>query len=56
MFAIMFDLHFKSLQVVENYVGHGECISLISRYDANVIIPFLTMVLKHYSTILSKHV
>jgi hypothetical protein len=44
MLAIMFDLHFKSFQVVENYVGHGDCICLVSKYDANVIIPFLTMV------------
>jgi len=44
MFAIMCDLHFKSLQVVENYVGHGDCICLVSKYDANVIIHFLTMV------------
>ncbi len=34
----------KSLQVVENYVGHGDSICLVSKYDVNVIIPFLTMV------------
>jgi len=44
MFAITCDLHFKSLQVVENYVGHGDCICLVSKYDANMISHFLTMV------------
>jgi hypothetical protein len=28
MFTIMLDLQFKSLEVVENYVGHGELIHL----------------------------
>jgi hypothetical protein len=32
MLAIMFDFHFKSLQVVENYVGHGDYIHLVSKY------------------------
>lgn len=40
----MFDLLFKSLRVVENYVGRGDCICLVSKYDANVTIHFLTMV------------
>jgi hypothetical protein len=26
---------------VKNYVGHGACIHIASRYDANVIIPLL---------------
>jgi len=37
MLTIMFDPHFKSLTVVENYVGHGACIPIASGYDANVI-------------------
>ncbi len=40
MLTIMFDPHFKSLTIVENYVGHGACIPITSGYDANVIIPF----------------
>jgi hypothetical protein len=41
MFALMFNPRFKSLKVVENYVGRGACIHLASEYDANEVIPFL---------------
>jgi len=41
MLTLMLDPRFKSLRVVENYVGHGNCICLIVEYDANVIIPLL---------------
>jgi hypothetical protein len=41
MFALMFDPRFKSLKVVENYVGCGTCIYLVAKYYANAIIPFL---------------
>jgi hypothetical protein len=37
----MLDPRFKSLKVVENYVGCGTCIRLIVEYDVNVI-PLLT--------------
>jgi hypothetical protein len=40
-FAIMFDPCFKSLKVVENYVGCGACIRITFEYDANAIILFL---------------
>jgi hypothetical protein len=40
MFALMFNPRFKSLKVVENYVGRGACIHLASAYDANEVIPF----------------
>jgi hypothetical protein len=41
MFALMFDPRFKSLKIVENYVGFGACICFDVEYDANVIILFL---------------
>jgi len=41
MLALMFDLRFKSLKVVENYVGCGACICLVVEYDANAIIHLL---------------
>jgi hypothetical protein len=44
MLAIMFDPCFKSLKVVENYVGCGACIRLTFEYDANVIIKFLMII------------
>ncbi len=37
----MFDLRFKSLKVVENYVGCGACICLVVEYDANAVIHLL---------------
>jgi hypothetical protein len=37
----MFDPRFKSLKVVENYVGHGACICLVAKYDVNAIILLL---------------
>jgi hypothetical protein len=40
----MLDPRFKSLRVVENYVGRGACICLVAEYDANAVIPFLMTV------------
>jgi hypothetical protein len=39
--TVMLDPRFKSLRVVENYVGHGACICLVAEYDANAVIPIL---------------
>lgn len=44
MFALMFDPWFKSLKVMENYVGREACICLATEYDANVIVLFLMIV------------
>ncbi len=41
MFILMLDPRFKSLKVVENYVGRGACICLVTKYDVNIIIPLL---------------
>jgi hypothetical protein len=41
MLALMFDPRFKSLRVMENYVGHGACIHLVAKYDVNAVIPLL---------------
>jgi len=37
----MLNPRFKSLKVVENYMGCGVCICFIAEYDANAIIPLL---------------
>jgi hypothetical protein len=37
----MLDPRFKSLRVVENYVGCGAYIHLVAEYDVNAIIPLL---------------
>jgi hypothetical protein len=39
MLVLMLDPRFKSLRVVENYVGRGTCICLDAEYDDNAIIP-----------------
>ncbi len=44
MFVLMIGPRFKSLKVVENYVGHGACIHLVGKYDVNAIFPFLVIV------------
>jgi hypothetical protein len=41
MIPIMLDPCFKSLQVVENYVGHGKVIHFAFKYDAKTMIPLL---------------
>jgi hypothetical protein len=44
MFTLMFDPRFKSLKVVENYVGCKACICLVAEYDVNEVIPLLMIV------------
>jgi hypothetical protein len=51
MLIIMLDYCFQSLQVV----GHGNCIHLVSEYDANPGIRFL-MTMFEDDLFLSKHV
>ncbi len=40
----MLDPHYKSLQVVENYVGHGNAIHLAFKYDMKEVIPLLVTI------------
>jgi hypothetical protein len=44
MLVLMLDPRFRSLKVVENYVGRGACICLVAEYDINAIIPLLMIV------------
>ncbi len=46
MLALMLDPHYKSLQVVENYVGCGNAIRLAFEYDLKKVIPFMMNFLK----------
>jgi hypothetical protein len=41
MLVIMLDLQFKLLQVMENLVGCGNAIWLVSKYDLKAMIPLL---------------
>ncbi len=41
MITIMLDPHFKSLRIIENYVGHGATILLAFKFDAKVMTPLL---------------
>ncbi len=51
----MLDPRFKSLQVVENYVGCKDYIFRTSKFDANVIIP-LMMIFEVLHSIVQAHV
>jgi hypothetical protein len=42
----MLDPLYKSLQVVENYVGHGNAIRLALKYDMKEVNPLLMTFLK----------
>ncbi len=44
MFALMLDPHFKFLRVLKNYVGWGNVICLVTKYDAKVVIPLLMII------------
>lgn len=44
MLALMVDSYFKSLQVVERYMGCGNAIHFIIEYDVKEIIPLFMMV------------
>jgi len=41
MFVITLDPYFKILQVVKNYVAHGEVICFAFEYDGKIMIPLL---------------
>ncbi len=41
MFVITLDPYFKSLQVVKNYVVHGEVICFAFEYDGKITVPLL---------------
>jgi hypothetical protein len=41
LMAIMLDLHFKSLRIVEDLLGHGNAIQLATEYDAKIVTPLL---------------
>ncbi len=47
----MLDPRFKSLRVVENYVGRAACIHLATKYDVNAIIPLLMTMFEVLNTI-----
>ncbi len=41
MMAIMLDPHFKSFRIVENLLGCGNAIQLVTEYDVSIVIPLL---------------
>jgi hypothetical protein len=44
MLALLLDPHFKSLQVVESFVGCGNAICLAIEFDVKEVIPLLMIV------------
>jgi hypothetical protein len=51
MLALMLDPHFKSLRVVESFVGHGNVIHLTTKYDVKKVILLLMIFLDHLNPI-----
>jgi len=41
--AILLDMHFKSLCVLENLLGRGNAILLAIEYDAKIVVPLFTV-------------
>jgi hypothetical protein len=55
MFAFMLGPRFKSLRVMETYVGHRDCIHFVVEYDVNALILLLMIVFKVLN-LTAKHV
>jgi hypothetical protein len=51
MLILMLNPHFKSLWVVQNYVGHKNAICFIAKYDAKENIPFLMIIFEQLNPI-----
>ncbi len=49
--TFMLDPRFKSLKVVENYVGRGDYIHLVAKCDVNVVFLLLMIVFKGESRV-----
>jgi hypothetical protein len=52
MLALMLDPCFKSLWVVESFVGHGNVIHLVVDYDVKEVIPLLMTLLDQLNLII----
>jgi hypothetical protein len=44
MLAIMFDPHFKNMNVIWDFVGHAYAIQIVTNYDINIVCPILLQV------------
>ncbi len=51
MLALMLDPHFKSLQVVESFVGYDNVIHLTIEYDVKKVIPLSMIILDQLNPI-----
>jgi hypothetical protein len=56
MLALMLDPHYKSFQVIENYVGHGNAIHLTLEYDLKDVIPLLMTNFERLNPSIQAHV
>jgi len=52
MLALMLDPCFKSLWVVESFVGHGNVIHFVVEYDVKEVIPLLMTLLDQLNLII----
>jgi hypothetical protein len=56
MLTLILDPRYKSLLVVENYMGHGNAICLAFKYDMKKIIPLLMTVFKRLNLFIQPQV
>jgi hypothetical protein len=52
----MLDLHFKSLWIVQTYVGRGNAIHFAIKYDVKVVIPLLMIVFEQLNPIVQAQI
>jgi glucokinase len=43
MLAIMLNLHFKNMKVINDFAGHAHIILNVIEYDVNIVCPFYYM-------------
>jgi hypothetical protein len=47
MLVLMWDLRFKSLQLIQDYVGLDMAMHIVAMYDWELLMPFLLIIFQH---------
>ncbi len=55
MLAIMFDLWFKSMKVIEDYMGNFIASEIIVEYNTKVVYPFLFQIYLYLNIVSKAH-
>jgi hypothetical protein len=51
MLPIMFNLHFKNMKLIREFVGNAHAIQIVIDYDNNIVCPLLLHVIFHFNPI-----